>query len=621
MKHVRTLLAAVLLALTLTGETPGQTAVPPENIRFQWIDEIEEGVFREFPGVLSRPSSSSPQHELPDNVPPIFLAYPTSSEVLAFLDDLESAHPDLAERFLAGISWQGAFIAGIRLGNEQQGDPETRPALYLDGQHHAREAIASQAVLYAVWWLLDRYGEDPLATYLLDTRTIYAIPMVNPDGNDIWLTDDFTQRRNANPTCCDDDGDGLVDEDPANGMGFGTYQVYRYTFYESWVIEHPDNPFAPGWESHLLSTIPLGVWDGQDNPVPQVDDDHDDSRYGPNEDPIGGVDLNRNYDAHWELGEQRVNQDTYRGPTVWSELESRAVRDWVLSHPNILAAASLHSGADVILHPWAWSQNEPLSDGQVFERLARKGSQLTECCGFLGAGHTWTGRGLYIASGSTMDWLYAQGIYAVSPEIYAAGSIGKVQRDPDPGYPDSFLVYTSVGLAFNPEPVYITTACERWRPFLLYLAAAVPSVSFTDVQAKEGTLVVRVANDGGIPVAVTAQVTAEDGQTFAVDIAGLRGREFAWRLPLDSAVVSTVTLTATAQTLIATNARAFSTQSLQVRVEADSVDILEGEVRPFVALRGFFGEGGWDADPRRWEAGYHWGPPVGYSLFFPAVVQ
>ena len=403
MKRVWMLLAAVLLALALTGEAPGLKAVPPEDVRFQWLDEVEAGLFREFPHTLSRPWSASPQRILPDNVPAIFMQYPTSAEVFSFLQDLESAYPNLSERFLAGISWQGAFIAGIRLGNEQQGDPDARPALYLDGQHHGREAISSQAVLYAVWWLLDQYGSDPLATHLLDTRTVYAIPMVNPDGNDIWLTDDFSQRRNANPTCCDDDGDGLLDEDPANGMGFGTYRVYRYTFDEDWVIDHPENPFAPGWQSHLLGTVVLGVWDGDDNPVPQLDDDHDDNRYGPNEDPVGGVDLNRNYDAHWELGEERVNQDTYHGPSVWSEFESRAVRDWVLSHPNILAAASLHSGADVILHPWAWSREEPLLDGQVYERLARKGSQLTECCGFLGTSHTWAGRGLYIAPGSTMD--------------------------------------------------------------------------------------------------------------------------------------------------------------------------------------------------------------------------
>ncbi len=621
MKHIRTLLAAVLLALTLTGDAPGQAVVPPEDIRFQWVDEIERGTFREFPHALSRPSSATPRRDLPENVPPIFLEYPTSSEVLAFLQDLESAHPDLTERFLAGISWQGAFIAGIRLGNEQQGDPDSRPALYLDGQHHAREAISSQAVLYTIWWLLEQYGSDPLATYLLDSRTIYAIPMVNPDGNDIWLSDDFSQRRNANPTCCDDDGDGLLDEDPANGMGFGTFRVYRYTFDEDWVIEHPDNPFAPGWQSHLLGTVELGVWDDEDNPIPQIDDDHDENRAGPNEDPVGGVDLNRNYDAHWELGEGRVDQSTYHGPSVWSEFESRAVRDWVLNHPNILAAASLHSGADVILHPWAWSRDEPLSDGQVYEHLARKGSQLTECCGFLGTGHTWTARGLYPASGSTMDWLYAQGIYAFTPEVYAAGSIGKVRRDPDPAYPDSFIVYTSVGLAFNPEPVYITTTCERWREFLLYLAAAVPSVSFTDIRAEEDALVVRVANEGGIPVDVTAEATVENGQALGIEIVGLRGREFVWRLPLDPWVESTVTLTATARTLIATNARVFSTQTLRLRTGAGAVEILEGEVRPFVPLRDFFGEGGWDADPRRWEGGYHWGPPVGYRLLFPAVMQ
>lgn len=606
----RLLLAAMLTMLLLGGGSPGTLpptveAGPPEP------SGLETEVYRDAPGVPSRPAATDPC-PLPENIPTFFSRYPTSAELLGFLDDLEAEYPNLAERFLAGISWQGKFIPGLRLGNEQSGDPDARPALYLDGQHHAREAISAQSVLYAVWWMLARYGQDPLVTHLLDTKTVYAIPMVNVDGNDHWLRDDFAQRRNANPTCCDDDGDGQVDEDPANGMGFGTHRVTRYTFDALWVALHPDNPFVEGWQAHLLSTQDLGVRDAEDHPVPQIDDDGDGAV---NEDPVGGVDLNRNYDAHWELGEARVNSDIYRGPVVWSELESRAVRDTVYSHTNILMAASLHSGADVVLHPWGWSSAEPLRDGQVFERLARKGSQLTECCGYLGAGHTWTARGLYVTPGSTMDWLYFQGIYALTPEIYGAGTTARVQRDADPAHPNSFLVYRSDGLAFSPQPDQIVTACERWREYLVYLLAAVPSVRFTRAEAQDGALVVGVANEGGIAVDVELSASS-GGQVHAARASGLRGREFLWRLPL---VSGTATVTATMRTLIATGPRVAGAQTVCLRVEGQAVEVLSGDVRPFVRIADAFG--GWDADARRWDPGYHWGPQVGYTIFFPVARQ
>ena len=621
MRHARIIPAAALLSLLLLGGAPGRMQSPPVDMRFQWIDGIENQVYREAPGVLSRPAPADTPCDIPSDAPAIFSGYPTSAEVIAFLDSLNAAYPDLSERFQAGVSRQGRPIAGIRLGNEGSGDPDARPALYLDGQHHAREAIAKMAVLYTVWWLLSRYGQDPIATRLLDTRTVYAIPSVNPDGNDLWLTTDFSQRRNANPTCCDDDWDGRLDEDPANGMGWGTFQLFRYTFDAGWIAAHPDNPFVPGWESHLLSINSLGVVDGEDNPIPQVDDDHDNSRLGLNEDPIGGVDLNRNYDAHWELGESNPIRETYRGPAIWSEPESRAVRDWVLAHANVLVGVSLHSGADVILHPWGWSQTAPLLDGMVYERLARKGSQLTEGCGFLGSSHAWTARGLYLAPGTTMDWLYGQGVYAFIPEIYSASLVAKFRRDSDPAYPASFLVYSSLGVAFNPDDSEILQVCERWRPYLLYLLAAVPSPALASAEIEGNALVIRASNDGGIPIALALEAATESGQTFSAEVNGLRGREFAWRLPLETFLEHTATLTMTATTLMSSFPRDFSPTTLRFRASEEGVEILEGNARPFVPLHSFFGEGGWDADSRRWEQGYHFGEPIGYRLMFPFVLN
>ena len=47
---------------------------------------------------------------------------------------------------------------------------------------HAREWIAPPTVMYIVEELLKGYKEDYNTTEILDNFTIYAMPMVNPDG-------------------------------------------------------------------------------------------------------------------------------------------------------------------------------------------------------------------------------------------------------------------------------------------------------------------------------------------------------------------------------------------------------------------------------------------------------
>ncbi len=605
---------AAILALLLAAGAPGAAQRPAPRIR--WVDGIGDPTASIREGPPSRPAPNVPPADV-ENVPAFFNRYPSSAEVRAFLESLAQNYPDLTALEAVGTSWQGRPILGIRLGNEATGDPDARPALYLDGQHHAREPISGLCVLYTLWYLLSQYGRDPLATHLLDTRTVYAIPSVNPDGNDIWLADNFAQRRNANPTCCDDDGDGSVDEDPPNGVGWGTFHAYLYIFDPAWLAAHPDNPFVGDWHRHVLGMADMGFVDGGGNPIPQIDDDGDGSGRGTNEDPIGGVDLNRNYDVHWDMGASYVGSDTYRGPAVWSEPETRAVRDWVSAHRNIGVAATLHSGADMLLYPWGWSTGERLPDGQVYEHIGRKASQLTECCGFLGTRHTWTARGLYTVTGSAMDWLYLQGIYAFSPEVYAGSEIASATPYSAPGIENAYLAYTSIGVMFNPPEEQIVQTCERWRRFLVYLLAALPAPVFNDIAVEDGHLIVRVANNGGISAGLSLRAETDGGLGFQTEAPGLRGRQFVWSLSLEPLVGRALTLTATATLHVDGNSRALPPATLRVRVDEGGAEVLDGQVSPFASLAGFFGADGWDADPRRWEGEYHLGPAVGFPLVFP----
>jgi len=565
------------------------------------------------PGPLSRHIADSPT--VPATLPGEgwavdFLHYPSSHEIITFVHQLEESYPDLVSVYVVGESWQGRPIIALRLGNESTGDPDRRPACYVDGQHHAREPLGQQIALYEAWYLLTNYGSDPFATRLLDTRTLYIIPSVNTDGNDIWNTLDHRQRKNANPTASDDDRDGLYDEDPPENLCYGCYELMRLEFDPLWVAQHPENPFVSNWELHLVRQEWLGVYDADHRLVPQVDNDGDGQI---NEDPIGGVDPNRNYDSHWNMADSNPRSDGYRGPYPWSEPEVRAVRDFVLGHENIITGISYHSGIDMILHPWGWSATQALPDFWLFEQVACKGSQLTENNGFQGSPHGWVARALYQAPAITIDWLYEQNIFAWAPEVYGASRI--MFWEPITGTTTSFLAGTSTAAAFSPPPAEIPLNIARWNLFGLYVFALTPNIGISRIEALPATLRLGIANDGYIPVDVSIRVEDKGGSSSYFTISRLKGAERQIELPRATlSDTERYTITLEAHMEIRGTQRTIERETIAfelIEEERESKVLLHtGRLEPWVDLSTYFGEGGWLADPRRWDTPeYHLGPP------------
>jgi len=590
-------------------------AQPPEPPqRFTWVEGLDDLYPREHGPYLSRPMATFQSEDIPRPDPSFavdFAHYPTAEEITTFLYQLENAYPELVEVMVAGYSWQGRPIVGIRIGNEATGDPDSRPAMYVDGQHHAREAVSSQAVLYFLWYLLSRYSEDAFVTHLLDTRTVYAIPCVNPDGNDIFLHADQRQRKTANPTASDDDRDGLFDEDGREEAGYSTYEVYHYTFDSQWVADHPDDPFAEGWQSHLISRRFAGLFDREGQEIPQVDNDGDGRS---SEDPPGGVDANRNYDSHWELGEPNPSSDIYRGPEAFSERETRTVRDFVLARPNLITALSFHSGSDILLHPWAWSTEAELPDRFWYELLSRKGSQLTEANGFRGAPHAWTARGLYSASGSTIDWLYERGLLAWAPETYAASSLSFAKRITTT---NTYTVGLSVGEGFNPAPEAILLTADRWLDWSLYLLAAMPNAGLSKAEIGYDSLLLSIANDGLLPLDIAVSVQTEQG-TYTTVITGLSAAERLYVVPFQTgSLPQTATITLTGASPIATATGRVQVQAVKLEIQGQNVRIVEGQLEPFMPLGNAFG--GWFAGYEWDSPEYHRGPDLLHELFLPVV--
>lgn len=155
-----------------------------------------------------------------------------------------------------------------------------------------------------------------------------------------------------------------------------------------------------------------------------------------------GVDLNRNYD--WEWGSQWPGgsssftfNDTYRGPAPFSEPETQAVRDAMLSHPPGMVI-SAHSASNLWLFAWGYANGflSPLDD-----LLRHYATGFVSVSGWP-VGTPW--QILNNANGTTLDWSHGVfGNMAYTPEIGESGTDGfwplpsripELAEDVRPGY-------------------------------------------------------------------------------------------------------------------------------------------------------------------------------------------
>ncbi|UED86439.1 M14 family metallopeptidase [Streptomyces profundus] len=107
--------------------------------------------------------------------------YHTYAEALADVAQLEAAHPDLVSSQVIGESYEGRDIVAVKVSANVAVD-EDEPEVLLTANQHAREHLTVEMALYTLGELTSQYGTDPEITALLDSRELWVIPSVNPDG-------------------------------------------------------------------------------------------------------------------------------------------------------------------------------------------------------------------------------------------------------------------------------------------------------------------------------------------------------------------------------------------------------------------------------------------------------
>jgi murein tripeptide amidase MpaA len=289
------------------------------------------------------------------------------AELTRLLQDYAAALPGLVQLASIGRSHEGRDIWLVTVTNSVTGPAEDKPALWIDGNIHAAEVTASTACLYFLHQLATG-ADDARLRHLLDTRTVYICPRLNPDGAELALADRPRHiRSGTRPYPYDEPQvEGLTMEDID---GDGRMLFMRVPDPHGPFKKHAEDPRLmvprePGeFGGSYYRVMPEGLIKNWDGLQITVNKDRE------------GLDFNRNFPGFWRQEFEQAGA----GPYPTSEPEVRAMVDFVVKHPNIGAAVSFHTHSGVILRPMCGESDEQMipEDLWMYKRLSEIGAKLT----------------------------------------------------------------------------------------------------------------------------------------------------------------------------------------------------------------------------------------------------
>lgn len=135
-----------------------------------------------------------------DDFPPADAAYHNYAEMVAEIQQVATAHPELVTAFSIGQSYEGRELWAAKISDNVAID-EVEPEVLFLGLHHAREHLTVEMTLYILNLLTSQYGLDQQITDLVNSREVYIIFNVNPDGGeyDIATGSYRSWRKNRQP--------------------------------------------------------------------------------------------------------------------------------------------------------------------------------------------------------------------------------------------------------------------------------------------------------------------------------------------------------------------------------------------------------------------------------------
>lgn len=326
------------------------------------------------------------------------------AELTALLEDWAAARPQLVQLESIGKTPEGREMWFLTLTNRATGPAAEKPAIVVDGNMHATEWSGGVAALHFVQRLLRDYGGDRRVTELLDTRAVYVLPRMTPDGVEATLTGGRFIRSVNRPYPAREPVPGLQAHD-VDGDGRATFMRVRDPN-GPWkthpadprlmVPREPDETGGDYWR-----VLPEGTIVGY-NGVTIADPP-----------PLEALDFGQNFP-----GDQRDASAAAAGAYPTSEPEVAAYIAAIAARPNIVAHVTCHTFGGLVLYPPVNADERlPSADRLTIAALASRAAKLTGYTAMSYLDLRATDRESYIPS--AFGWLYnRKGVYSFITEFW-----------------------------------------------------------------------------------------------------------------------------------------------------------------------------------------------------------
>lgn len=319
--------------------------------------------------------------------------YHSYEELTRILQAFEKEYPLLCRLDSIGRTLKNRDIYMMEVTNSGSGRPEDKPAYYAEACTHAEEFCGANVALRLIWDLVSGYGRQAEVTELLDHVVFYIVPQVNPDGVETVMTTGHIGVCNGRyPVEERQPLPGLVPQDIN-----GDHIVAQMRIPDpdgEWKISDKDPRLMVLRKPYELSgsfyrMYPEGIIrgdvDGFEVPKPK------------------DVNLNRNYPANWLP--EGLQYGACELPL--SEPETRAVAEFIDSHPNIAGVCSYHTNAGAIMRPFGGKGDEHFK-GADLALYSALGAMGTEELGYelMSTYNDFTPDKSRVRGGTLMDWTF-----------------------------------------------------------------------------------------------------------------------------------------------------------------------------------------------------------------------
>lgn len=286
-----------------------------------------------------------------------YLSWP---EIEAWCRAAAAGAPEWVTLSEIGRTLEDRPILLLTLG-KADGRQDERPGFWLDGGTHAAEWTGVMAALYtAAQWLTTLLGGDPSVQAWFEGHTAYVVPCICPDGHQALMEGAPFLRSTVTPPGVGASRSGL---DPTDIDGDGAVRWMRWFDSAGPFVEDPDLPLF--LRPRTLDDDPAKACFA----CPEGEFVHWDGQRWTSAPLKNGLDLNRNFAAHWAPFSM-FGMDG--GPYPLSARESRAVTEAVAARPFIAAALTNHTYTGCLLTQ-PYRKDSPIGDAdqRLMETLAR----------------------------------------------------------------------------------------------------------------------------------------------------------------------------------------------------------------------------------------------------------